>query len=284
MSKKNMLFMLFIFILISMLAMAVSGKSRFPLVNKAVSFVMLPIEKGITFLGSTGDSMRSYWKAMTVLQSENIQLKKDNEELRNANIKMASIYAENIQLRSLLNYKEQHKSQSVVAAKVISRNYGVLRDCIYIDAGRDKGIAREMVVVNNGLVGVIDEIYDDYSRVLLLTSPRCKIGARVLRADSRAVGVVSGKTAESDMLILEHVIREASLKEGDIIVTSGYSGTHPADIVIGKVKGVRMDRVGLLQEADVLAAADIADVEHVLVITSFTPQSKIELHQGGQAQ
>lgn len=284
MSKKNMLFMLFIFILISMLAMAVSGKSRFPLVNKAVSFIMLPIENGITFLGSTGDSIRSYWKSITVLQSENIQLKKDNEELRNANIKMASIYAENVQLRSLLNYKEQHKSQTVVAAKVISRNYGVLRDCIYIDAGSDKGIAREMVVVNNGLVGVIDEIYDDYSRVLLLTSPRCKIGARVLRADSRAVGVVSGKTAESDMLVLEHVIREASLKEGDMIVTSGYSGTHPADILIGTVKSVRMDRVGLLQEADVLAAADIADVEHVLVITSFSPQSKIELDQGGQAQ
>lgn len=279
-----MLCVLFALILFSMLAMAIAGKSRFPLVNKAVAFIVLPIENALTSLGNTSDGVRGYWRALAVLQSENELLKKDNEELRNANIQMASIYAENSQLRGLLNYKEQHKTQTVVAAKVISRNYGVLRDCLYIDAGANKGLHREMAVVNNGLVGIIDEVYDEYSRVLLLTSPRCKIGARVLRADSRAVGVVGGKTAESDMLYLEHIVREASLRKGDIIVTSGYSGTHPADILIGTVKAVRMDRVGLLQEADVLATADIADVEHVLVITSFTPKPKIELQQGGQAQ
>ena len=64
-----------------------------------------------------------------------------------------------------------------------------------------------------------------------------------------------------------------------------YSGSHPADILIGTVIKTRLDNVGLLQEADVHAAADVADVEHVLVITSFTPAPKIEFNrQGGQAK
>ena len=259
-----MLGVLFAFVLCGMLAMAVAGGSRFPLVNAIVASVVLPVENGFNSLGNAGNSLRGYWKALTVMQSENEQLKKDNIELRNANIQMASVYAENKQLRALLDYKEQHKTQRVVAAKVIARNHGDLRDCMYIDAGADKGLKREMAVVNEGLVGVVDEVYGSYARVLLLNSPRFKVGARVLRHDSRAVGVVGGKTSADDKLIMEHVFREASIREGDVIVTSGYSGSHPADILIGTVTKTHMDSVGLLQEADVHAAADVADVEHVL--------------------
>lgn len=280
-----MLYILFAFIMLGMLALAVSGKSRFPMVNKAVSFVVLSMENGLTSLGHAGDDIRGYWKALTVLQSENEELKKSNEELRYANIHMASIYAENQQLRSLLDYKEQHRSQNVVAGKIIARNYGDLRDCVYIDIGADKGIKVNQAVVNGGLIGVVDEVYDDYSRVLLLTSANCRVGARVLRSDSRAVGVVGGHSVSKGQLILEHVYREASIKEGDVIVTNGYSGNHPADIIIGTVKEIRMDDVGLLQEAKVVPIADIADVEHVLVITGFTPEPKIDFaRQGGRAQ
>ena len=280
-----MLGILFTLVILGMLAMAVAGRSRFPLVNAIVASVVLPVENGFNSLGNAGNSLRGYWKALTVMQSENEQLKKDNIELRNANIQMASVYAENKQLRALLDYKEQHKTQRVVAAKVIARNHGDLRDCMYIDAGADKGLKREMAVVNEGLVGVVDEVYGSYARVLLLNSPRFKVGARVLRHDSRAVGVVGGKTSADDKLIMEHVFREASIREGDVIVTSGYSGSHPADILIGTVTKTHMDSVGLLQEADVHAAADVADVEHVLVITGFTPAPKIEFdRQGGQAK
>lgn len=273
------------FVLVGMLALAIAGGSRFPLVNAVVTAVVLPVENGFNAVGNAGNSLRGYWKALTVMQSENEQLKRDNIELRNANIAMASVYAENKQLRELLEYKEQHRSQKVVAAKVIARNFGDLRDSMYIDAGSDKGLEREMAVVNGGLVGVVDEVYPSYARVLLINSPRFKVGARVLRHDSRAVGVIGGRTGSTDNLVLEHVYREASLREGDVIVTSGYSGSHPADILIGTVNKTRMDSVGLLQEADVHAAADVADVEQVLVITAFTPSPQIKMYkQGGQAK
>ncbi len=127
MSKKVMLGVLFIFVLLGMLAMAIAGGSRFPLINGAVAAVVLPVESGLNSLGNAGNSLRGYWKALTIMQSENAQLKQDNIELRNANIQMASIYAENKQLRELLEYKEQHKSQKLVAAKVISVSYTHLR-------------------------------------------------------------------------------------------------------------------------------------------------------------
>lgn len=286
MSKKGMLCALFVLVLFSMLALAVSGKSRFPLINKAVATVVLPIENALVAIGNTGDNIRGYWRALTVLQSENKELKRDNTELRNANVAMAAIYAENKQLRQLLDYKEQHRTQTTRAAKVIARNFGDLRDSMYINIGRDAGLKREMAVLNgSGLIGVVDEVYDDYAKVLLITSARCKVGARILRSDSRAIGVVNGRSGIRDKLVMEHIFREASVEKGDIVVTSGYSGSHPENILIGTVTDVRLSNVGLLQEADVVPAADVADVEHVLVITHFTPEQKVDRNlQGGQAK
>ena len=43
MSKKFMLGILFAVIILGMLAMAVAGRSRFPLVNAVVAEVMLPV-------------------------------------------------------------------------------------------------------------------------------------------------------------------------------------------------------------------------------------------------
>lgn len=285
MSKKYMLYVLFVFVCLAFLILAVAGRSRFPLFNRVVTAIILPVENGITSLGHLSDDSRGYWRAMTVLQEENAQLKKEVDELRSANIKMVSIEAENRQLRELLQYKEAKPSQKTVTARVIARNFGDLRDTIYIDAGKDKGVKCDMAVVNNGLVGIVDEVYGSYARVLLVTSPRCRIGARVLRLDSRAIGVTAGTNSSDGKLRLEHIYRTASIKEGDTIITSGVSGNHPENILIGVVKSIGMDELDLTKQAEVLPAADIADVEKVLVITAFTPEPQIKIaNEGGLAR
>lgn len=284
MNKRYMLGLVTVLVLLGMLAMAIAGRSRFPLVNGAVASVVLPLESCLAALGRTSDGIRDYWKALTELESENKRLKAENAELRVANIRSASLFAENQQMRELLSYKEQNPEEKLVAARVIARSYGDLRDTMYIDAGRDKGLEQDMAVVGGGLIGVVDEVYADYARILLLSSPRCKIGGRVLRVDSRAVGIIRGQNGQ-DRLVMEHVYRDASVREGDVIVTNGYSGNHPADILIGTVTSVSMDSLGLLKEVGIVPAADIVDAEHVLVIVDFAPKAKIGSDkQGGRAQ
>ncbi|MCD7975300.1 MAG: rod shape-determining protein MreC [Phascolarctobacterium sp.] len=293
MSKRKLLCILFALIMIAMIALAVAGRSRFPVVNKAVAAIVLPVENAINYLGRVGDvagdgmrSLRSYWRALTVLQSENEQLKKDNDELRYANLATAAIYAENHQLRELLAYKETHEDQITVAARVIARNFGDLHESLYINAGENKGLRREMAVISNGaLAGVIDEVYGGYAKVLLITSPRCRIGGRVLRASSRAVGITTGNGSIDGMLLMEHIFREASIMKDDIIVTSGFGGNHPDNILIGKVISARLDSVGLLQEAVIAPSANIDNIEQVLIVTGFTPVEKIDINDcGGQAK
>lgn len=69
-------------------------------------------------------SLHSKVRAITTMEAENEQLKKENAELRRANIAMAEFYAENKRLSKLLQYKEQVPEQKLLPAKVVGRQYG----------------------------------------------------------------------------------------------------------------------------------------------------------------
>lgn len=281
MNKKIMLGGLFALLSLALLGLAIVGGNRFPLINSAVATIVLPAQEGMTALGNTNAGLRSLWRSLTVLQEENASLQAENNELRSANIKMAAIHAENQQLRRLLEYKQENQEQRLVPARVIARAFGQQRDSIYIDVGSNKGLKPEMAVINGGLIGIVDQVYGDYAKVLLLTSVRCNVGARILRSDSRAVGVVGGNGENAGNLTMRHIYREASVEKEDVVVTSGYSGTHPENILIGKVVSTSIDEVGLLRQAQIVPAADVADVEYVLVVTEFTPLPRRELIAGG---
>lgn len=270
MNKKSMLSVLLLIIFGTMLTLAVAGGRRFPLVNRVVTTIVLPVEDWINSVLHSGDSIRDVWRGLTVMNSQNKMLLEENKKLKEDTIDLVKLKVENEQLRGLLSYKKEHKGQTLIAGKVIARNFGDLRDTIYINIGQNDGIAKDMiVVVNQGLVGIIDEVYEKYSRVLLISSPNCRIGAQVMRVGVKTAGVVHGLHEAANALVMEHIFRDADIKNEDVIVTNGYSGKHPEDILIGKVISVHMDDAGLIQEADVEPYVDVDDVEFVFVVTDF---------------
>lgn len=283
MSKRSMLSVLVALILGAMLVLAVAGGRRFPLVNKVVATVLLPLEDCINALFRGGDEAREFWRALTELRIKNKQLAKENQILRNAHIDMITLIRENDNLHRLLNYRNVHKTQKHVAAKVVAKNFGDLRDTVYIDAGTAQGIAVDnAVITEKGLVGIVDEVYEEYSRVFLVTSINCRVGARAVHIGFDSSGIVHGVHETENILAMEHIPREAAVDEGDLVVTNGYSGKHPANILIGKVVSVQMDAAGLMQEADVELAEKVVGLEQVLVIVDFEPKLKITVKKGRQ--
>lgn len=287
MSKKNLSLFLLVTVLVALMILAIEGRVRFPLLNRTIIAVMTPINNGVQ--GVTGTVANVYKKiqAVTTLETENQQLKKENAELRQANIAMAEFYAENQRLTKLLQYKERSPSQQLLTVKVVGRNMGDLKDSIIIDRGSDDGIDKEMAVVaGDGMIGLVEEVYPGAAKVMLITSNRCKIGARILRAESRAVGVARGLGVESMPLEMEHLPREADVRKGDVVVTSGFSARHPAGLVIGVVKDTKLEAAGLLLTADVVPTADSSKAEEIFVVTGYK-NSAAELNsnaKGGLAQ
>ena len=276
MSKKSVLAVITVAIAFLLLALAVQGRARLPWLDRVIVAIAAPVNEKLVAVSNNADSVRNFFAALTTMQDENNKLKTEVETLRYANIQMAEIWAENQRLSNLLQYKNDAKNLKLQTAKVIGKNIGDIKDTVLINLGSNAGLRENMAVVNaSGLVGIIDETYPDASRVLLITSPRCKAGGIVLRANSRVVGVVNGLAGGDAVLQMSNMARDADIVEGDIVVTSGFGGNHPGGLVIGNVSEVSLNVGGLLKQAKIVPAVDFGRLEEVMVVTDYQNPSNL---------
>ena len=276
MSKKSVLAVITVAIAFLLLALAVQGRARLPWLDRVIVAIAAPVNEKLVAVSNNADSVRNFFAALTTMQEENKKLKTEVETLRYANIQMAEIWAENQRLSNLLQYKNDAKNLKLQTAKVIGKNIGDIKDTVLINLGSNAGLRENMAVVNaSGLVGIIDETYPDASRVLLITSPRCKAGGIVLRANSRVVGVVNGLAGGDAVLQMSNMARDADIVEGDIVVTSGFGGNHPGGLVIGTVSEVSLNVGGLLKQAKIVPAVDFGRLEEVMVVADYQNPSNL---------
>jgi rod shape-determining protein MreC len=59
------------------------------------------------------------------------------------------------------------------------------------------------------------------------------------------------------------------LLPGDTVVTSGYSGHHPAGLIIGTIEEVQKDDGGLTKVATITPSVDFSRLEEVMVVTNY---------------
>ena len=276
MSKKSVLAVMTVAIAFLLLALAVQGRARLPWLDRVIVAIAAPVNEKLVAVSNNADSVRNFFAALTTMQDENNKLKTEVETLSYANIQMAEIWAENQRLSNLLQYKNDAKNLKLQTAKVIGKNIGDIKDTVLINLGSNAGLRENMAVVNaSGLVGIIDETYPDASRVLLITSPRCKAGGIVLRANSRVVGVVNGLAGGDAVLQMSNMARDADIVEGDIVVTSGFGGNHPGGLVIGNVSEVSLNVGGLLKQAKIVPAVDFGRLEEVMVVADYQNPSNL---------
>ena len=244
--------------------------SRFPVVNSVITAISRPFNFVVSGVGGGFKGTGNYLSSKSTLEKENTALKKENEQLRQANAELMGMKAENERLGKLLKFTNRHAKWKMTPARIISRDLGDYKDVILIDKGKSDGLQMNMPVVNaSGLIGIIDGVYPSMAKVLLLSSPRSRIGGLNLRGDSRAAGIVNGLGGPDLMLEMRNLSRNADLLPGDTIVTSGYSGYHPEGIIIGTIEDVQMDAGGLTKTASIAPAADYAHLEEALVITNY---------------
>jgi len=103
----------------------------------------------------------------------------------------------------------------------------------------------------------------------LLNSPEYVVGAIVQRQDSRAIGLVKGQINDEVYNIMDNLSWDASIKKGDIIVSSGLSSNYPRGIPIGLVDSVELDNYGLSQKAKIKLFMSEKTIEEVLIVTDF---------------
>ncbi len=203
------------------------------------------------------------------LSSENQKLRAENERLTNelARAREAAVQQQN--QADLDAVRKQFPNDTFLDASVVSRDTSNVRSVVAIDRGKSDGVKEGMIVVTEGrsLVGTVTKALNDYAWVTLITDPKSAVSALV--QESRAEGVVAGNY--DGALNMEFVGQGAAVKQGDFVLTSGVGGGYPAGIVIGRVSTVQKTDQDLFQNVRVEHLASLSSLDHVLVLTSFTP-------------
>ncbi len=212
---------------------------------------------------------------LATLREQNQQLTTQANTLMIDNLRLKEVEAENERLRQLLQFRQVNPNFDFRGGQVIARvlNSGASNylSSISIDLGSQHGIKSGMpVVTERGLVGRIDKVGPTSSTVLLITDPSSGVQALVQRTTSRSAGVVKGEAGSYP--VMEYIPQDADVSEGDSIITSGFGGTFPKNLVIGQVVQVEHRDYEMFQRAIVRPTVDFDRLEFVLVITNFKPQ------------
>lgn len=267
MKKQQFLALLAAVVFLLCTVLAVQQRWRFPLVNAAVNSVLLPFNRAVLWVHDQTVGFMEDRRTNASLKEENAALKKELADFRSAEFRLARLEAENQRLQILADYKQAHPEQKLLPARVLGVSLGDLHEYFFLDKGATDAIKPDMVVTDGeGMVGVVDQVYPHYSRFMLISGNRSRIGVKVLRATSKAVGVLTGNGPQGALLQAEYFGRDDDIQAGDMLVTSGIGGKYPAGMYIGKVTGLKGDMTGLQKVALVEPAAGLGSLDKVYVV------------------
>lgn len=193
---------------------------------------------------------------------QNKILRENIGNLENAILEFQEVKLENERLKGLLGFKESEKRR-FIPAMVIGRDPSGAGNTIIIDKGKKDKVYKDMVVISgSGLVGRVRECGWSIARVLLIADSDSVVGAIVQR--TRDEGAVVGSGLSS--LLMKYLEPSSEVKEGDKVITSGFSTIFEKGILIGEVTSVTKDANGVHLNAVVKPAVDMTRLEEVLVM------------------
>lgn len=198
------------------------------------------------------------------------QLLQENAELRATNLKqsgrlqrMAALEAENTRLRALLDSTAK-VGDRVLIAEIMAVDMNPFRHQVVINKGsHDDAYVGQALIDADGVVGQItrDQVFS--SEAILITDLEHAVPVEVLRTRRRTVAMGTGQI---DRLSLPFLPRNADIREGDLLVTSGLGGTFPAGYPVAVVREVKADPGAEFLTVAAEPAAKLTRVREVLLI------------------
>ena len=193
----------------------------------------------------------------------NNEIIKENKSLKIISNKMQLLYAENQELKKLLNLPNEI-SYKFVTTKIISKsNASFIRSVILMSGKKDNISIKSPVVDNNNLLGYISELGNNSSRVIALTDINTKIPAFVPNKNIKII--VSGNN--SNFLEISNYLDISSLMSGDKVFSSGDGNMYPSGLFIGTIK-IKLDGKIIVEPF-----SNLNDLNYVQVI-DWKPESR----------
>lgn len=202
---------------------------------------------------------------------ENKILREKIVEYKSLVYEIQQLEKENDNLRNMLDLVDSPRDYEAILATVIARSPERWIEQVIINQGKQHGIEKNMAVITGeGMVGKVKTVSNLTSTVQLISSfdQLNRISATVSRDNGKNVfGLIEGYDKERDMLLFR-VIDEsgAKVKEDEPVLSSNLGGVFPSGLLIGTIDEIMPDQYGLTKIAYVKPAANLKDINEVIVV------------------
>ncbi|ARN72979.1 rod shape-determining protein MreC [Oceanicoccus sagamiensis] len=204
-------------------------------------------------------------RSRKTLISDNERLSAESLLLKAQVQKLASLEAENVRLRELLN-SSAILDDSVLVAEMVGVSPDPLHHQIIVNKGKKDGLYVGQPVIDAlGLMGQIIEVGPLQSRVLLITDAAHALPVQINRNGVRSVAEGVGLFHE---VILQHVAATTDIKVGDLLVSSGLGQRFPVGYPVAVVTEVTIDPGQAFAIVKAKPSAALNRSRHVLLVFS----------------
>jgi rod shape-determining protein MreC len=210
--------------------------------------------------------------ALPKLISEYLDIKRENQNLRRKieTLKLEVVTLKNtsqelMELKKSMKVSFPIKNLSAIG-KVLGYDRTFFDSFLMINVNGTKCTQGDVVISNDGLVGIIHDVHRNTARVRTITDNRIfipvitKSGERVIMTGNCT------ENMESAELYDQNNINQHGIKVGDILYTSGEGGVFPINIIVAKV--IKVD--GLKKKIIAAPVIDFKKIDYVWILNPVT--------------
>lgn len=229
------------------------------------SIFQKPAQSVAGFFENIGEIQRAF--------EENKLLKARLDEYVSLYEKVKTLEQENENLRDILDKDESLRNYDPIQATVIARNPKQWTQLITVNKGAQHGIEKNMAVITaKGMIGKVKYVSQFTSTVQLLSDlDRTNRIAAIIQDNETIFGLIEGYDSKREALLFKRIPFDREIKEDQTVISSGLGGVFPKGLVIGTVIEVVPDEYGLTQTAYVKPAADLYEIDHVMIAERTMP-------------
>ena len=180
--------------------------------------------------------------------------------------RLASLEEENRRLRSLFE-GAQGQEFEYDFAELLHVDLDPFSHKVLIDRGANDGvIAGQAVIDGSGVMGQVEDVHLHYSSVRLISDPNHALPVQINRTGLRTVAFGTGETS---YLSMPSVPREADIRVGDLVVTSGFGERFPGGYPVARVTIINREEGLTFAQVEVRPLAALDRGREVLLINSL---------------
>ena len=148
-----------------------------------------------------------------------------------------------------------------------------------LNKGLKDGVRKDMGVISeNGIVGIVRDVRNDYAAVNSLLHRRTFISAMIKRTG--AFGELKWIGTNPQIVNLGAIAKHNTVMVGDTIVTSGYSTHFPPGLMIGIIESTELPSGNNFHDIKVRLSNNFGALRYVEIVKNRKQNQQLELEKG----